>query len=255
MSSFNLTQLLEKIVNMGASDLHVSVGLPPVVRINTTLSRLTEFGQFGISEVEFVLSQMLNQSQKDVFDVNKEIDFSVSLGEKARFRVNAFYQRGYPSIALRIIPRKVPTLEELNMPHILNDLCELRQGLILVTGPTGSGKSTAIAGMVQKINETRAEHVMTIEDPIEYVFTNVNCLIEQREMYLDTHSWEVALKSVLRQDPNVVVIGEMRDYDTMAAALTIAETGHLPARGGDFFRRIIDDFNSVLFKLFSSEKT
>ncbi|MBI2620626.1 PilT/PilU family type 4a pilus ATPase [candidate division WWE3 bacterium] len=223
----NAAQLLEKVVQLKASDLHVNVGVSPIVRINTSLTTLTDVDQFTIEDVEYLISQLLNQLQKDILDVNKEIDLSVALSNKARFRVNVFYQRGYPALSLRLIPLKVPTIEDLNLPSIVASLCDLKQGLVLVTGPTGHGKSTTVASMIERINQTRAEHIVTIEDPIEYVFTNKKSLIAQREMHLDTHSWSVALKSVLRQDPNIVMVGEMRDFETVAAALSIAETGHL----------------------------
>lgn len=224
---FNVSQLLEKVVSLRASDLHLSVGISPVVRINTVLSPLTDIQPLVVEDVEYFLSQLLTQQQKDIFDVNKEVDFSIALSSTVRFRVNAFHQKGYPSAALRIIPIKVPTLEESNLPPIIGSLCELHQGLVIVTGPAGQGKSTTIASMIDRINNTRSEHIITIEDPIEYIFINKKSFIEQREMYLDTHSWEVALRSVLREDPNVVVVGEMRDFDTIAATITIAETGHL----------------------------
>lgn len=224
---FNVTQLLEKVVELSASDLHLTVGTSPVVRINRQLQPLQDYPPVTIEDVEFFLSQVLNQEQKDLLEINKEVDFSVALGSKARFRVNAFYQRGYPSVALRMIPLVIPNLEALNLPPVLNALCDLRQGLVLVVGPTGHGKSTTLASMLDRINESRAEHIITIEDPIEYMFVNKLSIVEQREMFLDTHSWEVALKSILRQDPNIVLIGEMRDFDTISSAITIAETGHL----------------------------
>lgn len=223
----NVSQLLEKVVTLNASDLHLSVGMPPIVRINTELLPLKDEQPLSVDEVNFFLSKVLTQEQKNILEVNKELDFSVSLGTKARFRINAFYQRGYPSVALRVIPMKVPTLEELNLPPVLGKLSELKQGLVLVVGPTGHGKSTTIASMIERINQTHAKHIVTIEDPIEYVFTNKNSLIEQREMYLDTHSWDSALRAVLRQDPNVIFIGEMRDLETIQSVLTMAETGHL----------------------------
>jgi len=224
---FETSELLEKTVNARASDLHVTVGVVPTIRVNSRLIKLADYPPFTPEDVEFFLSQLLTQEQKEIYSVNKDIDFSFSLGKASRFRVNAFYQRGYSSVALRVIPFTIPQLESLNLPSITNTLCELNQGLVLIVGPTGHGKSTTIAAMVDKINHTKDTHVVTIEDPIEYVFTNDKSLIEQREMYLDTHSWEVALRSVLRQDPNVVVIGEMRDFETVSAAITIAETGHL----------------------------
>ena len=227
MQKFNIAQLLEKVVSMGASDLHLSVGVSPVIRINTALSPLPEISPLSVEDVEFFLSQVLSQEQKDVLDVNKELDLSVALGNKVRFRVNVFYQKGYPSVAMRVIPVTVPSMAQLNLPPIIAQLSDIPQGLVLVVGPTGHGKSTTIAAMIDRINETRAEHILTIEDPIEYIFPNKKSLIEQREMYLDTHSWDVALRAVLRQDPNVVFIGEMRDHESIQAALTISETGHL----------------------------
>ncbi len=224
---FNVANLLDKVVEMGVSDLHLGVGVSPVVRINTALTPLSDISPLTVEDVEYFISQILNQQQKDILDVNKEMDLSVALAKKVRFRVNVFFQKGYPAVALRAIPLTVPTLDKLNLPDIVGKLADMKQGLVLVVGPTGHGKSTTIASMIERINTTRAEHIITIEDPIEYVFSNKKSLIEQREMFLDTHSWEVALRAVLRQDPNVVFIGEMRDHESMSAALTIAETGHL----------------------------
>jgi twitching motility protein PilT len=221
------TQVLEKTLERKASDLHLMVGAKPVIRINTKLMDVEDMPVLMVEDVEFILSQILDQDQRQILEVNKELDFSVSLGNKARFRVNAFYQKGYPSIALRLIPTIIPTLQELNLPQVIEQICEIHQGLVLVVGPTGQGKSTTIASMIDRINTMRAEHIVSVEDPIEYVFVNKKSIIEQREMYLDTHSWEIALKSVLRQDPNVVFVGEMRDMETISAALQISETGHL----------------------------
>jgi len=223
----NATEILEKTLTLKASDLHLMVGAKPAVRINTALRVLDDLPILMVDDIELILSQILDQDQRQILEVNKELDFSVSLGNKARFRVNAFYQKGYPSVALRLIPTVIPTLAELNLPDVIGQLCELRQGLVLVVGPTGQGKSTTIASMIDRINSTRPEHIVTIEDPIEYVFTNKMSIIEQREMYLDTHSWDVALRSALRQDPNIVLVGEMRDMETISAALQISETGHL----------------------------
>ena len=221
------SQLLEKTVSMRASDLHLTVGLAPYVRINTQLQPLEGYTPLTEEDIEYFLSQVVDTEQKTILEVNKELDFSIGLGSKSRFRVNAFYQKGYPSVALRAISLTIPSLTDLNLPASLTHLCGMNQGLVLVVGPTGHGKSTTIASMLDYINETRAEHILTIEDPIEYIFTNKKSFIEQREMNLDTHSWESALKSVLRQDPNIVFIGEMRDIETMSAALQISETGHL----------------------------
>lgn len=223
----NASKLLEMVLVKGASDLHLVVGSAPTIRVNTVLKPVPNIAPSTIEDINYFLSQILSKDHLDIFEINKEMDFSVALENKARFRVNAFYQKGYPSVALRYIPTTVPTLEQLNLPPVVTRLCELRQGLVLVVGPTGNGKSTTIAAMLEQINTSRPEHIITIEDPIEYVFTNKKSLIEQREMYLDTHSWDVALKSALRQDPNVVFLGEMRDFETMMSAMQIAETGHL----------------------------
>ncbi|GIW69681.1 MAG: hypothetical protein KatS3mg101_0428 [Patescibacteria group bacterium] len=223
----NATQLLERVVQMDASDLHISVGSKPYVRVRTVLSVLDDYDILMVDDVEYFLSQILDTQQREVLEVNKELDFSVALGTKARFRVNAFFQKGYPSAALRHIPMSIPSFEQLNLPPYLANICQIKAGLILVVGPTGHGKSTTIASMIDKINETRAEHIITVEDPIEYVFANKKSLVEQREMFLDTHDWAVSLKSMLRQDPNVILIGEMRDAETMSSVLEIAETGHL----------------------------
>ncbi len=225
--SFSAPKILEQVVSLGASDLHLTVASPPVVRINRQLSPLADFSPLTIEDIESFLHQVLQSDQMSILEVSKELDFSISLGHKARFRVNAFYQKGYPSVALRYIPQTIPTLQELHLPPILSSITAVRQGLILVVGPAGHGKSTTIASMIDQVNATRAEHIITLEDPIEYIFTNKKSLIEQRELFVDTASWENALKSILRQDPDIVFIGEMRDTETTLAALRIAETGHL----------------------------
>lgn len=223
----NVTHILESTLSKEVSDLHFSIGAKPIVRIAGQLKTLDEYDALTLDDLENILTQLLEEQQREIFEINKEIDFSVSLGTSARVRVNAFYQKGYPSLALRIIPIGVPSLDSLNLPPTIANLCALKQGLVLVVGPTGHGKSTTMAAMIDRINETRSEHIITIEDPIEYMFVNKKSLIEQREMYLDTHSWDIALKSALRQDPNIVMVGEMRDPETIDAALRISETGHL----------------------------
>lgn len=223
----NATQLLEKVVDLKASDLHISVGSKPIVRVNTVLRLIEEYPALTIDDVEYILSQIVDAKQRELLEINKELDFSIALGQKARFRVNAFFQKGYPSVSLRHIPIQIPTFEELHLPPNLENICKLKHGLVIVGGPAGHGKSTTIASMIEKINMTRAEHIITVEDSIEYIFVNKKSLIEQREMYLDTHSWDIALRSTLRQDPNVVFIGEIRDIETIRSVLQIAETGHL----------------------------
>lgn len=220
--------LLQKTVELNASDLHLTVGAAPMLRIKGSLTPAPGATEvLGPEDVERLIFELVSDEQKDLLLTQKEIDFSFAYGEEARFRVNAFHQRGYLSASLRRIPLRIPTIEELQLPKILTEFCNLPQGFILVTGPTGHGKSTTIAAMIQRINETRPVHVITIEDPIEYIYPHQKSLIDQREMHLDTYSWEVALRSALREDPDVVMIGEMRDYETIAAAITIAETGHL----------------------------
>ena len=219
--------LLQKTIDLNASDLHLTVGAPPILRVRGDLTPVPAAEILGPEQVEQLIFELVSDEQKDLLLTQKEIDFSFAFGEEARFRVNAFHQRGYLAASLRRIPLKIPSLEELNLPSILGEFCNLPQGFILITGPTGHGKSTTIAAMIQRINETRPVHIVTIEDPIEYIFPHEKSLVDQREMHMDTFSWEVALRSALREDPNVVMIGEMRDYETIASAITIAETGHL----------------------------
>jgi len=177
--------------------------------------------------VEGLLKQVLSSEQIERLTVNKELDFSLPFSERGRFRVNAYTQKNSLAAAFRLIPLTIPSIETLGLPNLLHSFTQLRQGFVLVTGPTGHGKSTTLASMIQEINQNRSVHIVTIEDPVEFVFNPVKSIISQREMRSDTHSWEIALRSVLREDPDVVFIGEMRDYETIAAALTVAETGHL----------------------------
>lgn len=222
-----IADLLEIVVKNNASDLHLVVGMSPTIRVDGVLSPIPNTGILDSQEAEKLIYELFTPEQKELFLVNKEIDFSFAFGEVGRFRVNAYYQKGYPSASLRLIPTKIRNIEELNLPKICHTFAELEQGFILITGPTGHGKSTTIAAILNEINQSRPVHILTIEDPIEYVYPKGRALISQREMHLDTHSWEIALRSALREDPDVVLIGEMRDYETMASALTIAETGHL----------------------------
>ncbi len=222
-----IQDLLQKTVFAEASDLHLTVGSPPTLRIEGDLQPVPGTAELKPEEVEDLVSQLLSDEQNQRLKEEREIDLSFSFSDVARFRVNAFYQKGYPSAALRLIPFKIPTIEELNLPKILYDFCKMPQGFVLITGPAGQGKSTTLAGMINEINETRKVHIITIEDPIEYVFESKKALIAQREMHLDTLSWSTALRSALREDPDVVLVGEMRDFETIAAAVTIAETGHL----------------------------
>lgn len=222
----DIQQLFSETARLEASDLHLLVGFPPTLRIHGTLKVVDGQAALTAGDTEQMVLSTLTQDQKDLFLNNKEIDYSFT-GPAGRFRANAYYQQNTVAAAFRLIAATIKTIAELNLPAICNEFAKLRQGFILVTGPTGHGKSTAIASMINTINKTRAAHIVTIEDPIEYVYPKGLSMVTQREMHSDSLSWNVALRSVLREDPDVVLIGEMRDYETIAAALTIAETGHL----------------------------
>ena len=219
--------LLEQVVKADASDLHLQVGVPPMLRIDGALRPAQDAPTLDAAAVERLVFSIVDEDQKQVLLKDKELDFSFSFGEFGRFRVNAFHERGNLAAALRLIPTKIRTLEELKMPKVLDRFTEYPRGLVLVTGPTGSGKSTTLAAMVDKINSERAVHIITIEDPIEYAHHSKKSIVVQREFHYDTQNFGAALRSALREDPDVVLIGEMRDLETIAAAITIAETGHL----------------------------
>lgn len=222
-----ISNLLQKVIDLEGSDLHLSVGAPPVIRVNGSLNFQKDFEPVTAESLQKIVDELINLGQKKMLETEKEIDFSFAFSDMARFRVNVFHQRGYLGCVMRLIPLSVPSIDELNLPRSLYQFCDLPQGLILVTGPAGQGKSTTIASLLNYINETRSVHIVTIEDPIEYIYPNKKSIVDQREMNLDTKSWAVALRSVLREDPDVVLVGEMRDPETVAAAITIAETGHL----------------------------
>ncbi|NLB64473.1 MAG: type IV pilus twitching motility protein PilT [Fibrobacter sp.] len=222
----NIQELLSEMVSRGASDLHLTAGSPPLLRLN---GKLTPIGVDALdpNETMRMTYSLMNESQKKQFEQNKECDFSFGVTNLARFRANAFLQRGCVGLALRIIPLEIRTFKDLGLPTIASDFTKRPSGLVLVTGATGSGKSTTLAAMIDKVNKERQEHILTIEDPIEFLHKHQKCLVNQREVGSDTNSFSEALKMALRQDPDVVLIGEMRDLETMRAALTIAETGHL----------------------------
>ncbi len=222
-----LTELLETVLDQDASDFHISVGHPPVLRIGGRLVHLVRKRKFTAEDTKALAFELLDKDQEERFLKEKEIDFSYNFKNKARFRVNVFYQRGNISCAMRLIPNKVPTIEELNLPAILHEFTKSAQGFFLVTGPSSQGKSTTLAAMIDEINQTRAVHVVTIEDPIEYVFKDERAIIDQRELGQDTLSFSKALKATFRQDPDVIMVGEMRDPKTIATAITATETGHL----------------------------
>lgn len=222
-----INQLLELTVAKNASDLHLVVGFPPTLKINGDLYPVPGAEVITTSQIEIFMNPLLSENQKQIFSQNWELDFSFEFEGKGRFRGNFYRQKGSPAAALRLIPLTIQTLAELGLPDVVGKVSELRQGFILVTGPTGHGKSTTLAAIINQINQTRAVHVVTIEDPIEYVYPPGKALISQRELYSDTKAWSNSLRAVLREDPDVVFIGEMRDLETISSAMTIAETGHL----------------------------
>lgn len=222
-----LNDLLLITAKQNASDLHLAVGRHPALRIDGVLLPLQQESILTPEMAENLIFNLLSPEQKDIFLKEKEIDFSYNFEDKVRFRVNIFYQRGFVAGALRLIPAQIKTIEELNLPSILHNFTKLSQGFILLVGPAGQGKSTTLAALLDEINHKRTDHIITIEDPIEYIFTQDKCIISQREVKNDTLDFHSALRSLLRQDPDVVMIGEMRDAESIATALTAAETGHL----------------------------
>ncbi|PYN07076.1 MAG: type IV pili twitching motility protein PilT [Candidatus Rokuibacteriota bacterium] len=219
--------LLQIMIDRGASDLHITTSTYPQIRVSGKLVQLTEFEQLTPQDTQRLAYSVLNEAQKQKFEEENELDLSFGIQNLARFRCNVYRERGAVAAAIRVVPFKIRSFDDLNLPPIVRQLADRPKGLILVTGPTGSGKSTTLAAMIDKINSERTEHILTIEDPIEFVHPHKKCLVNQREIFADTHSFKNALKSILRQDPDVVLVGEMRDLETVGAALTIAETGHL----------------------------
>ncbi|TMA93137.1 MAG: type IV pilus twitching motility protein PilT [Deltaproteobacteria bacterium] len=221
-----MEELLRETADLGASDLHLSAGLPPLMRIHGDLTR-TEHPALSAAGVTALVNSIMSEEQRQTFQAEHEIDFACEVPGKGRFRVNAFVQSRGPGAVLRTIPTAIPTLESLNLPPVLKELCTRERGLVLVTGPTGSGKSTTLAAMVDLINQTWDAHILTVEDPIEFVHPPKRCLVNQREVGPHTRSFSNALRSALREDPDVILVGELRDLETMSLALTAAETGHL----------------------------
>jgi twitching motility protein PilT len=222
----NLHQLLKAMIEKGGSDLHITTSSPPQLRIDGKLHPL-KMPPLSPPETKQLCYSILTDAQKHRFEEDSELDLSFGVRGLSRFRANIFNQRGAVAGAFRAIPYKIKTFEELGLPRVVNELSKKPRGLILVTGPTGSGKSTTLAAMIDKVNREKALHILTIEDPVEYLHSHKKCMVNQRELHADTHSFPNALKSVLREDPDVVLIGEMRDLETIESALRIAETGHL----------------------------
>ena len=223
----DMIELLRGTVARSASDLHITIGRPPVMRIHGELEPQTEFEVLDAAEAEKLIMQIITEEQRKELEEKLELDCSYSIRDVSRFRVNVFWRNGGMGAAIRAIPNQIPTLKELALPPVIAKLTQMNNGLVLVTGPTGSGKSTTLAAIIDTINRTRKDHIMTIEDPIEFVYDHNKAIINQREIHAHTHSFADALKHVLRQDPDVVLVGEMRDLETIASAVTIAETGHL----------------------------
>ncbi len=245
-----LESLIETLIAEGASDLHITANSHPIIRVSGNLIPLMKRSSYSANDTMGLLSEMVEAKKKEEFVDVQELDFSYQYKDKVRFRGNAFYQQGSVSIALRLIPRDIKTFAELNLPPILETFCQLQQGFFLVVGPVGQGKSTTLASMVELINQTRTEHIVTIEDPIEYTFESKNSIINQREVRIDTKSFQSALLSAFREDIDVIMVGEMRGPDTMIAAVTAAETGHLVLstlhtnNAAQTIDRIIDTFPS-----------
>jgi twitching motility protein PilT len=219
--------LLEEVIKKKASDLHLQVGLPPMLRVDGALIAVTGSEALDEEGIESLVFAILDEDQKQILLKDKEFDFSFAFGDLGRFRVNAFHERGNIAAALRLIPNEIVTIEQLGLPEIVNKFASYPRGLVLVTGPTGSGKSTSLAALIHKINAEQSKHIITIEDPIEFTHKSMKSVIVQREVHYDTYSFSAALRSALRQDPDVILLGEMRDLETIASAITMAETGHL----------------------------
>jgi twitching motility protein PilT len=223
----SLSELLHKLAEVGGSDLHITTGTPPLVRVHGEIRPLDGYRPLTSGETKQLAYSVLTDAQKHRFEENLELDFSFGVKGLSRFRANVFNQRGAVGAVFRAIPYEIKTFDELGLPSVLSELCKKPRGLVLVTGPTGSGKSTTLAAVIDKINKERHEHILTIEDPIEFLHNHKSCIVNQREVNADTHGFAEALRTALRQDPDVVLVGEMRDLETIESALRIAETGHL----------------------------
>jgi len=249
LDDVHLDELLQLVVERGASDLHVCVGVPPVLRIDGSL-RLANYERFTPAVSQRMMYDILADEQIQRFETQLQLDFSYAMQRIARFRVNIYRDRGTVAAAFRLIPTKIPTVPELSLPPIMESIARYPRGLVLVTGPTGSGKSTSLAAMINQINCEASKHILTVEDPIEYLHSHRMCIVNQRELGEDTHSFADALRAALREDPDVILVGEMRDLDTMQLAITAAETGHLVLAtvhtnsAADTVDRVVDVFPS-----------
>ena len=243
----SINEVLVEAIKQGASDIHITVGVPVMLRLRGELKRLNE-EVLTATDVKELVEMIVPNEQVNLFHENKQLDFSYEIKDVSRFRVNAYYQKGNMALAIRPIPTKIPTLEQLQLPSVLKRLMEKPRGLVLVTGPTGSGKSTTLAAMIDYINETTLKHIITLEDPIEFYHEHKNCVINQREIGEDVPNFNQALKVALRQDPDIILVGEMRDLETIKIALTAAETGHLvlatlhTSSAASTIERIVDVF-------------
>ncbi len=226
-NTIKIEMLLEECVRRNASDLHIQYGLPPILRVDGALTPITGMPNLNEEMVRSLVFATLDEDQQKILIKDKEFDYSFAFGDIARFRVNAFHERGKLAAAFRLIPNQIKSINDLGMPAIVETFANFPRGLVLVTGPTGSGKSTTLAALIDRINREKSSHIITIEDPIEFTHRSMRSVIVQREVHYDTFSFAAALRSVLREDPDVVLIGEMRDLETIQAAITIAETGHL----------------------------
>ena len=251
MTTFNLRTLLEEMIEKNASDLHLTAGQCPKLRIDGDIVSASSEEAMSPKDTLSLAYSVLTENQKKRFELDDELDFSFGIQNLARFRGNVFKQRGCVAMVLRMIPFNVLTFEDLGLPAVVATLSERPRGLILVTGPTGSGKSTTLAAVIDRINKSRKGHIITVEDPIEFIHSHQGCIVNQREVGTDTKSFATALKYALREDPDIILVGEMRDLETVAAALTIAETGHLVLAtlhtnsAAESINRIIDDFPST----------
>ena len=224
---YDFADILVTVVERNASDLHITPGVAPMLRTRGSLQPIDGLPRLTPTDTREIVYSILNNSQRQTLETHNQLDFSYAVPGKGRFRVNAYHQRGSVSAAFRLIPSKTVPIEELGLPSVIREFATKPRGLVLVTGPTGSGKSTTLASIINEINETRSEHILTIEDPIEFVHTHKKCIVNQRELGTDAQSFALALKAALRQDPDVILVGEMRDMETIGTALTAAETGHL----------------------------